>query len=255
MNVMGLHDAYEEARRRRIVGWSRNAMWVESRADELLSRLSSEQVSKEIQAIDALFSFWRESRYLENEGARYVNTATGERHIAVFEYETYQSLAAELFDRRTYDDCVKTRLISDTTWSERFAALALAYLAQSTLEGQSIETVDAVRDIVSRLTRSGELMANAHEALGYAVAFIEMEGEAAPALRAARSESARKAGTLRHVRTENLKKEFADFYRSKTFASKAKAAQLFYRQLPPEKKRFLKESNYQRTLVQSLKQS
>jgi hypothetical protein len=169
------------------------------------------------------------------------------------EHEEYQSLVAALFYSRTQPEINKALRIREEEWSFLFAAMALGYSARSDLEVFRASEVEDRLWSGSILIQSGNYAAMAVEAVVYAERLSLRDTDIGERLRALRSEQARRASVGRHRKTDDLKREFSAFYASRTFDSKSKAAQLFYLQLPPEKKRFLKESNYQRTLVQSLK--
>ena len=227
--------------------------WVTARALDLLENLAEPEILSLLEKVDSLFDTWRWHEDTRPESGLLYEDENGEERRYYQEHEVYQSLVATLFYSRTQAEVKKALGIREEEWCLLFAVLALGYSACSDLEVFRASEVEDRMWSGSILIKSGNYAAMAVEAVVYAERLSLRDTDIGERLRALRSEQARRAGVGKHRKTDDLKREFAAFYGSRTFASKSKAAQLFYLQLPPEKKRFLKESNYQRTLVQSLK--
>jgi hypothetical protein len=176
-------------------------------------------------------------------------------------YHFIDSPVAELYERRHQIDISQEEAALNADWSDYFAVLSLAYIAQAATAYNALMTSEKVprHEATEAFNISNDRIL-AVEAITYAEFILELkqltknldakiEAEARNQLRQRNSQAAKQ----RHAAVKTLKQQFIDYYHADTFPSKRKAAEQFYTGLPEDEKLLLAPTNAVRTLTDALR--
>ena len=170
------------------------------------------------------------------------------------------SPVAELYERRHQIDISQVEAAPNADWSDYFAVLSLAYIAQAATAYKAFMTGEKApkREATEAFNINNDKI-RATEAITYAEFILELnqltknldakiEAEARNQLRQQNSQAVKQ----RHADIKALKQRFIDYYYTETFPSKQNAAEQFYTGLTDDEKRLLAPTNAVRTLTDAL---
>lgn len=171
------------------------------------------------------------------------------------------SPVAELYERRYQIDISQVEGAANAAWSDYFAVLSLAYIAQAATAYKAFMNGEKApnREAIEAFNINNDKIL-ATEAITYAEFILElkqlmenldapMEVEARKQLRQRHSQAVKQ----RHAEVKALKQRFIDYYYTETFPSKQNAAEQFYTGLSDDEKRLLAPTNAVRTLTAALR--
>jgi len=170
------------------------------------------------------------------------------------------SPVAELYERRHQIDISQVEAATNAAWSDYFAVLSLAYIAQAATAYKAFMNRDKApkREATEAFNINKDKIL-AREAITYAEFIVELkqqtenldatiEVEARNQLRQRNIHAMKQ----RHADIKALKQRFIDYYYTETFPSKQNAAEQFYTGLTDDEKRLLAPTNAVRTLTDVL---